>query len=42
MQIKNGVLKNVHVGFARFMFKMSVLFNSISTEENEPKISCEI
>ena len=42
LQIKNGSLKAVHVGFARFMFKMSVLFKGISTEGKERKISCEI
>ena len=33
-------LKNV--SFARFMFKMSVLFKSISIEGKERKLSCEI
>ena len=31
----------VHVGFSRFMFKMSVLFKRISIEGKERKISCE-
>ena len=39
IQIKNGSLKIVPVGFARFMFKMSVLFKIISIEEKEQKIS---
>ena len=42
MQIKNGSLKIVHVRFTRFMFKMSVLFKSISIEGKERKLSCEI
>ena len=42
MQKKNGSLKIVHVGFGRFMFKMSVLFKSISIEGKEQKLSCEI
>ena len=41
MQIKNGTLQIVHVGFGRFMLKMSVLFNRISIEGKERKISCE-
>ena len=32
MQIKNGSLKIAHVAFARFMFKMSVLFKSLSRD----------
>ena len=39
IQIKNGSLKIVPVGFARFMFKMSVLFKIISIEEKEQKVS---
>ena len=39
IQIKNGSLKIVPVGFARFMLKMSVLFKIISIEEKEQKIS---
>ena len=42
MQIKKGNLKIAHVRFARFMFKMSVLFTSISIEGKERKFSCEI
>ena len=42
MQIKNGSLKVVHVDFARFLFKMSVLFKSISIGRKELKITCEI
>ena len=44
MQMKNESLKIVHVGFASFMFKTSVLFKtkSISIEGKERKISCEI
>ena len=38
---KNGSLKIVDVGFVRFMFKMSVLFESISIEGKERKLSCE-
>ena len=32
MQIKYGILKNFHSGIARLMFKMLVLFKSISIE----------
>ena len=39
---KKGNQKIVHVGFARFMFKMSVLFKRIYIEGKERKISCEI
>ena len=43
MQIKkNGSQKIVYVGFARFMFKMLVLFKSVSIEGKERKLSCEI
>ena len=38
---KNGSLKIVHVGSARFMLKMWVLFNRIPVEGKEQKISCE-
>ena len=41
MQIKNGNLKIVHVAFARFIFKMSVLLKKTSIEEKERKISRE-
>ena len=41
MKIKNGTLQIVHVGFGRFMLKISVLFNIISIEGKERKISCE-
>ena len=42
MQIKNGNLKIAHVSFARYMFKMSVLFKEISIKRKERKISCDI
>ena len=41
-QMKIGSLKIIHVSFARFMFKMSVLFKSIFIEGKEGKLSCEI
>ena len=41
-QIKNWNLKMLHAGFARFMFKMSVLFKTISIEGKKQNISCEI
>ena len=34
-EIKNGSLKIVNVGFARFVFKMSVLLKRISIEGKE-------
>ena len=37
---KNGSLKIFHVDFARFMFKMLVLFKSISLEGKQRKTSC--
>ena len=42
MQIKNWKPKIVHVRFAKFTFKMTVLFKSISIEGKERKLSCEI
>ena len=41
MQVKKWKPGNCPVGFARFMFKMSVLFKSVSLEVKERKI-CEI
>ena len=41
-KLKNGSLEIAHVGFARFMFKMSVLFKSIFIEGKQQKLSCEI
>ena len=40
-ELKNGRLKIAHVGFARLIFKISVLFRKISSEGKEQKISRE-